>query len=77
VCCLTAGPVEADPNCSGYQKTKGFDSTTCVAAGKCTGTVMIGKYTDNLTVVCEAQADCQTGTCTAVKTSGTSIGLCL
>jgi hypothetical protein len=77
VCCLTAGPPEADPNCSGYQKTKGFDSTTCMAAGKCTGTVVVGKYTDNLMVVCETQADCTTGTCTAVKTSGTSIGLCL
>lgn len=78
VCCLIAGPLEPDPNCSGYQKTKGFDATKCMAAGKCTGTVVVGKYTDNQTIVCEAQADCPAGTtCTAVKTSGTSIGLCL
>lgn len=77
VCCLTAGPVEADPKCAGYQKTKGFDNTACIPAAKCTGTVMIGKYTDNLTVVCAQQSDCKTGTCTAVKTTGTSIGLCL
>lgn len=78
-CCLTAGPVEPDPNCSGYQKTKGFDSTKCMAAAACTGTVMVGMYKDNLNIVCEAQADCPAAgkTCTALKTTGNSIGLCL
>jgi hypothetical protein len=77
VCCLVAGPVGADPNCSGYQKTKGFANTHCVAASACTGTVDAGKYTDNQYVVCTKQADCASGTCTAIKTSGTSIGVCL
>jgi hypothetical protein len=76
-CCLTAGPVEADPNCSGFQKTKGFDSTTCTTPAKCTGTVTVGAFTDDLTVVCEKQSDCATGTCTPIKTSGTAIGACL
>jgi hypothetical protein len=78
VCCLTSGPVEPDPKCSGYQKTKGFFSTRCAAAAECTGTVEAGSFIDNQYIACEAQADCPTGkTCTAVKTSGTSIGVCL
>ena len=77
VCCLTAGPLEADPNCAGFQKTKGFYATTCTTAQACTGTVDAGKYIDNQYVVCEQQSDCTTGTCTPLKTSGTSIGLCL
>lgn len=78
VCCLVAGPLEADPKCSGFQKTKGFAGTSCkAAASECMGTVMVGKYTDNQYIVCEQPSDCTTGTCTAVKTTGTSIGLCL
>jgi hypothetical protein len=78
VCCLQAGPLEADPNCSGYQKTKGFTSTTCMASAKCTGTVDAGKFTDTLFIACEQPSDCPQGkTCTAVKTTGTSIGVCL
>jgi hypothetical protein len=78
VCCLQAGPLEADPKCSGYQKTKGFNSTTCMPSAKCTGTVDAGKVTDTLYVACEAQGDCPQGkTCTAIKTSGTDIGVCL
>ena len=77
-CCLIAGPLEADLSCSGYQKTKGFDATKCMAAAACTGTVVVGKFTDNQTIVCEQQSDCAGGkTCTPVKTTGTSIGLCL
>ena len=77
-CCLTAGPVGPDKNCSGYQKTLGFDSTKCMQAAACTGTVMVGMYKDDLTIVCEQQSDCPGGkTCTAVKTTGTSLGLCL
>jgi hypothetical protein len=78
VCCLQAGPLEADLKCSGYQKTKGFRSTTCTSAGQCTGTADAGKFTDTLYIACEQPSDCPQGkTCTAVKTTGTSIGVCL
>lgn len=86
VCCLISGKVGADPNCSGYQKTKGLDSVTCMAASACQGDITIGAYPDTHYVACEKQSDCdQTassfggdgGTCTPVKTSGTPIGLCL
>lgn len=77
VCCLTAGPVEADPACTGYQKTKGFNNTRCTTAQACSGMIDAGKFVDNQYVVCTKQADCTTGTCTAIKTSGTSIGVCL
>lgn len=78
VCCLQAGPLEADLKCSGYQKTKGSNSTNCMPTAKCTGMVDAGKVTDTLDVACEAPADCPQGkTCTAIKTTGTSIGVCL
>lgn len=78
VCCLAAGPLEADLKCSGFQKTKGFSSTSCMATAMCTGTIDAGKHQDNLYVACEAQSDCPQGkTCTAIKTTGTSIGVCL
>ena len=78
VCCLQAGVLEPDLKCSGYQKTKGFTSTTCVSTAKCTGTVDAGSFTDTLYVACEVQSDCPQGkTCTAIKTTGTSIGVCL
>ncbi len=77
VCCLTAGPVGPDPKCLPYQKTKGFNNSRCTTAQVCTGTVDAGKFVDNQYVVCTKQGDCTTGTCTAVKTVGTSIGLCL
>ncbi len=73
VCCLTAGPLEADPNCAGYQKTKGFDNTRCTTAQACSGMIDAG----NQYVVCEQQANCTAGTCTAIKTVSTSIGVCL
>lgn len=77
-CCLQAGPLEADLKCAGYQKTKGFGASTCMSAAACTGTVDAGKGTDNLYVACEQPSDCPQGkTCTAVKTTGTSIGVCL
>ena len=77
-CCLTAGPLGPDPNCSGFQKTKGFDSTKCMAAAACTGSVMVGMFKDDLNIVCEQQSDCPGGkTCTPVKATGTSLGLCL
>jgi hypothetical protein len=78
VCCLTSGPTEANAECVNTLKTKGFDNTRCMASqAACSGTVDAGMYTDNQFVVCEKQADCATGTCTALKTTGTSIGLCL
>ena len=86
VCCLISGAVGADSNCSGYQKTKGLDSVTCMAASACQGPITVGAFMDVHYVACEKQSDCdQTassfggdgGTCTAVKTSGTPIGLCL
>ncbi len=77
VCCLTAGPTVADPNCTGFLKTKGFNNTRCATAQACTGTIDAGKFVDNQYVACTKQADCTTGTCTAVKTSGTSIGICM
>jgi hypothetical protein len=77
VCCLTAGPTEPDPNCAGYTKTKGFNNTRCTTAQACSGMIDAGKYIDNQYVVCTKQADCAMGTCTAIKTSGTSIGICM
>ncbi len=77
VCCLTAGPTEADPNCAGYMKTKGFNNTRCTTAQACMGTIDAGKFVDNQYVVCTKQADCAMGTCTAIKTTGTSIGICM
>ncbi len=78
VCCLQAGPLEPEPKCPGYQRTKGFSSITCVPSAKCTGTVDAGKFVDDLYVACETPADCPQGkTCTAIKTTGTSIGVCL
>jgi hypothetical protein len=86
VCCLVSGTVEADPACTGYQKTRGLGSVSCMAASQCSGPVMVGTFTDTHYVACEQQSDCTAsaaafggdgGTCTAVKTSGTPIGLCL
>jgi hypothetical protein len=86
VCCLISGAIEADPACTGYQKTKGLDSVSCAPASQCVGPITIGKYMDVHYVACEQQSDCTAsaaafggdgGTCTAVKTSGTPIGLCL
>jgi hypothetical protein len=77
VCCLTAGPLEADPNCAGFQRTKGFNNTRCTTAQACAGTIDAGKFIDNQFVACTKQADCATGTCTPIKTSGTSFGVCL
>ena len=48
------------------------------SAAQCTGTIDAGKFTDTLFVACEQPSDCPQGkTCTAVKTTGTSIGVCL
>ncbi len=77
VCCLTSGPVGPDPKCVPYQKTKGFNNTRCTTAQACSGLIDAGKYQDNQYIVCTKQADCATGTCTAIKTIGTSIGVCL
>jgi hypothetical protein len=86
VCCLISGPVEADPTCTGHQKTLGLDSVACAPASQCVGPITVGKYMDVHYVACEQQSDCTAsaaafggdgGTCTAVKTSGTPIGLCL
>jgi hypothetical protein len=86
VCCLVSGAVEPDPNCNGFQKTKGLGSVTCKAASQCQGTIQVNSFSDVQYVACESQADCAAsaaafggdgGTCTPVKTSGTPIGLCL
>jgi hypothetical protein len=78
VCCLTSGPTESSTTCTGTLKTEGFDNTRCTTAGECTGTVEAGMYTDDQFITCEQQSDCPSGkTCTAVKTTGTPIGLCL
>jgi hypothetical protein len=77
VCCIISGPLEPDTACSGYQKTKGLDSITCMPAADCTGPIEAGAYLDTHYVACEQQSDCTTGTCTPVFTSGSPIGVCL
>ena len=84
VCCLIGGPLKAD--CGGFQKTNGFDSTTCVAnVAACPASIVVdaggGKaYTDTGFIACEQDSDCAAVTgkthCLAIKTTGTSIGVC-
>ncbi|MGO8992684.1 MAG: hypothetical protein ACLQVI_05110 [Polyangiaceae bacterium] len=88
VCCLVAGKIRPEPSTDshpGCTSTEGLDSVTCQAASTCTGTVVVGTYTDYNYIACQTQNDCiattangnDGGTCTGVYSSGSPIGLCL
>ena len=77
------------PGCpAAYKTAGGFASVTCTSASQCVGTMAIPDpasdggafFTDYLTVVCEADADCVAAgagsTCTPVRISGVNVGLC-
>lgn len=78
MCCLQAGATEANTDCSGTMKTKGFDQTYCTTAAACAGTFDAGGgFTDNNFVACEVDGDCTSGqSCVAIETTGTDIGIC-
>lgn len=91
VCCLVSGYAETTnaPGCpTTYKTAGGFASVTCQAASACAGTAAVPApgsdggqvYTDYLTVVCEADADCVAAgagsTCTPIRVSGVPVGVC-